>query len=428
MISRSSLTALVLLALLVRILILVVRPPLFPPGWGAETASVALAISTGRGFSDPYWTFSGPTAIVPPVYTYLLALLFTTFGGYTVTAGLVAYALNVLFSALTVWPLARLGSAIGGPPLGILAALLWSLYPLSGFSDVLFLWDTSLFALLVTLSLLATVRMRTRTRLRDWLVYGLIVGAMVVTETVGVIIAGCAIIWLFFYSQAPRRRLALAVIVIGAMLLPWAVRNTIVFNQPMFLRSNFGLEFYESINYNDLESIEPEKAIATRNPDEMQAYLDLGELAYMDGKQQGALLWVAENPVQWLGIAARRYWAFWTGSAFVVGEYWFFGRFGPLKHLLFALPGLLGLAGAALLVRQRKPEGWLFGAIFLLFPVVYTMALSYPRFRLPIEPLLVLCTSVVLLPIAVRIAGYLPGFSGRFFSDQASTSVTNELP
>lgn len=399
MISRSWMIALLLTALFVRVLILVARPPLFPPGWGAETASVALAISTGRGFSDPYWAPSGPTAIVPPVYTYLLALLFITFGGYTITAGLVAYAINVVLSTLIVWPLARLGSAIGGPRLGILAALLWAIYPLTGFSDALFLWDTSLFALLVTLSLLATVHMRTRTSLRAWVGYGLLVGLMVVTETVGVIVAGCAVIWLFFFSQAPRRYLALTVVIMGAMLLPWAVRNTIVFSQPMFLRSNFGLEFYESINYNDLESIEPEKAIATRNPDEMQAYLDLGELAYMDGKQQGALRWVAENPTQWLGIAMRRYWAFWTGSAFVVGEYWFVGRVGPLKHLLFALPGLLGLAGAFLLVRQRKPEGWLLGAIFLLFPVVYTMALSYPRFRLPIEPLLVLCTSVVLLPL-----------------------------
>jgi hypothetical protein len=296
---------------------------------------------------------------------------------------------------------------------------LWAIYPLSGFSDVQILWDTSLFALLITVSLLATVHMRKRTALRDWLGYGVIIGLMVVTETVGVVIAGCSIIWLFFYSQAPRRYLAIAVVIIAAMLLPWAVRNTIVFNQPMFLRSNFGLEFYESINYNDLESIEPEKAIATRNPNELQTYLDLGELAYMDGKLQGATRWVAEHPTEWLTIAARRYWAFWTGSAFVVGEYWFFGRFGPLKHLLFALPGLLGLAGAFVLLRQRKPEGWLFAGIFLLFPMIYTVALSYPRFRLPIEPLLVLCTSVVLLPVALRVAGWFAARTGKTFPPQA---------
>jgi hypothetical protein len=416
---------LLLLAFFVRVLILVVRPPLFPPGWGAETASVALAISTGQGFSDPYWTVSGPTAIVPPVYTYLLAVLFSIFG-YTVTAGLVAYALNVVLSTLVVWPLARLGSAIDGPRLGILAALLWAVYPLSGFSDILFVWDTSLFALLITVSLLATVHMRKRTALRDWLVYGLIVGLMVVTETVGVVIAGCSVIWLFFYSQVPRRNLIVAVVVMGAMLLPWAVRNTIVFNELMFLRSNFGLEFYESINYNDLESIEPEKAIATRNPNEMQAYLDLGELAYMDGKLQGALRWVEANPMQWLEIVARRYWAFWTGSAFIVGEYWFWGRFELLKRILFALPGILGLIGAFVLLRQRKPEGWLFAGIFLLFPMIYTVALSYPRFRLPIEPLLVLCTSVVLLPVAVRVFAWFAERLGITFPRQAG--ATNELP
>ena len=53
--------------------------------------------------------------------------------------------------------------------------------------------------------------------------------------------------------------------------------------------------------------------------------------------------------------------------------------------------------------------------IFVLFPVVYTLALSYPRFRLPIEPLLIFCTSVVLLPLVVRVSAYLPAFPGISF-------------
>ncbi len=413
MISRPWMIALLLTALFVRILITIVRPLELGPHWGHEAAAVAEAINLGRGFSDPYWIPSGPTAIVPPVYTYLLALIFKVFGIHTAASAYAAYTLNVVLSTLVVWPLARSGSIIGGPRLGIFAAALWAIYPLSGFSDLRYFWSTSLFMLLVTCSLLATLHMRNRVALRDWLAYGALVGFMVVTETVGVIIAGWAIVWLFFQSQAPRRYLVFAVAVIAALLLPWAIRNTIVFNQPMFLRSNFGLELYESINFNDLGSIEPEVALVPNHPGEMQTFMDLGEIGYMDGKQQGALRWIAANPLQWMGIVLRRYWAFWTGDAYIVTDYWFYGRFALLKHFLFAVPGFLGIAGAFVLMRQRKPEGWLFAGIFLLFPLVYTLAMTYPRFRLPIEPLLVLCTSVVLLPLVQPVWNWLASLAGK---------------
>lgn len=413
MISRSWMIALLLTALFVRVLILVVRPPLFPPGWGGETASVAMALSTGRGFSDPYWTPSGPTALVPLTYTGLLAAIFSIFGGATPTAGYAAYALNILFSTLVVWPLARLGSTIGGARLGVLAALLWALYPLSGFSDVQHVWSTSLFALSTTLSVLWTIRIQNRTALWEWAAYGALLAFMVLTESVGLVIAGWSILWLFLFRKAPLRYLAVAVVALLLILVPWIVRNSLAFGQPVFLRSNFGLELYEGINYNDLGSIEAPRALPNRDAGELQAFLDLGEIAYLDQKLVGAVNWITDHPAQWLNLVVRRYWAFWTGDAFIVTEYWFSGSFALPKHILFALPGLLALLGVVSLLRQRKPEGWLFAGLLALFPIVYTVASTYPRFRLPIEPLLVLCSSVVLLPLVQPVLTGLGSLAGK---------------
>src|ERR1700688_4998344 len=50
-------------------------------GW--ETGRVARSIVTGHGFSSPYPEPSGPTALMPPVYEYLLAGVFKLFGIYT---------------------------------------------------------------------------------------------------------------------------------------------------------------------------------------------------------------------------------------------------------------------------------------------------------------------------------------------------------
>src|SRR6202158_5231119 len=55
-------------------------------GW--ETGRVARLIAPGRGFSSPYSEPTGPTALIPPVYTYLVAGVFKLFGVYTTSSAL----------------------------------------------------------------------------------------------------------------------------------------------------------------------------------------------------------------------------------------------------------------------------------------------------------------------------------------------------
>ncbi len=48
-------------------------PALDHKAFGYETGRVARSIATGHGFSSPYSEPTGPTALIPPAYTYLLA-------------------------------------------------------------------------------------------------------------------------------------------------------------------------------------------------------------------------------------------------------------------------------------------------------------------------------------------------------------------
>ena len=50
-------------------------------GW--EMGWTARSIFLGQGFSSPYQQLTGPTALVPPLYPYLLAGIFKLFGLYT---------------------------------------------------------------------------------------------------------------------------------------------------------------------------------------------------------------------------------------------------------------------------------------------------------------------------------------------------------
>ena len=48
---------------------------------GAEYNAIAIAIVKGRGFSDPFMVESGPTAWMPPILPYIIAVLYYLFSG-----------------------------------------------------------------------------------------------------------------------------------------------------------------------------------------------------------------------------------------------------------------------------------------------------------------------------------------------------------
>src|ERR1700674_147526 len=87
-------------------------------GW--ETGRVARSIATGQGFNSPYSEPTGPTALIPPVYTYLVAGVFKLFGVYSTSSALVILSLNNLFSSLTCVPVYLIARRIFGIHLAVL--------------------------------------------------------------------------------------------------------------------------------------------------------------------------------------------------------------------------------------------------------------------------------------------------------------------
>ena len=70
-----------------------------------EMGRVARSIALGQGYANPYWAETGPTALLTPVYPYLLAGIFACFGLYTKASALVFLSLNSFFSAFTSVPI-----------------------------------------------------------------------------------------------------------------------------------------------------------------------------------------------------------------------------------------------------------------------------------------------------------------------------------
>src|SRR5580692_3605265 len=143
-------------------------------GW--ETGRVARSIVTGNGFSSPYSKPTGPTALIPPVYPYLVAGIFKLFGIYTASSALVLLTLNNLFSSLTCLPVYRIARKVFGLQVAAWAGWAWAIFPYSiGLSNTV-IWETSLTTLLFSVAILRTLQLEKSNRTLDWIAHGLLWG------------------------------------------------------------------------------------------------------------------------------------------------------------------------------------------------------------------------------------------------------------
>src|SRR5579884_3826917 len=128
---RRTLNRIVLVALLVRLAVAavcyrdVIKPRRDHWPFGYETGRIARAVALGRGFADPLFGHTGPTAWMTPGYPYLLAGIFKLFGVYSTRSALVILALQAVFAALTCIPLYLLAQVQAVHR----AACTWALFP-----------------------------------------------------------------------------------------------------------------------------------------------------------------------------------------------------------------------------------------------------------------------------------------------------------
>src|ERR1700751_966816 len=140
----------VLAALMVRLIVVVcgfreqTDPSDHHAAFGWEMGWVARSIFEGHGFSSPFFPSTGPTALVPPLFPYLLAAVFRTFGLYTAKSAFLILSLDSLLSALTCIPIYLSLKYAAGERLGRLPGWLWVIYPFAIYFSGAQVWDYAL--------------------------------------------------------------------------------------------------------------------------------------------------------------------------------------------------------------------------------------------------------------------------------------------
>jgi hypothetical protein len=383
-----------------------------------ESGNIAASLASGHGFSSPFRIDTGPTAWMPPAYPWLLAGIFRVFGVRTYASFLAAVALNILCSAFACAPIFFAGKRIGGLTVAALAAWLWVFFPntiLNAFESI---WDASVAALLAAIILWATLTIEKSERWRDWIGYGLLWGVALLTNVTLISLFPLLLGWLAYHRRKPslnsrdlagliRAIFAKPIFAFGIAVLccvPWTIRNYVVFHRIVPLRSTLGLQMWIGNNENPQEAWK-EELHPIFNSAERARYIRMGEIEYMREKQNEAIEFMLTHPKRDVTQFASRFVATWSGGTPTPLEdfvrtpgLWFRGV------LLFNFFVAIGTAaGVVVLWKQRSVYLFPIAVFPVVFPWAYYLTLVVPRYRLPVDPAVMLLTAVALVAISSRL-------------------------
>lgn len=373
---------------------LAVIPFLFEPG------NIAYSLAHGHGFSSPLRVDTGPTAWMTPVYPLILAAIFKLWGSYTFSAYLAAVLFNIVCSALTCIPIFAVGRLIAGPAVAVGAAWLWAVFPNAILLPVQSMWDVSLSALLAAAILWQTLLLRDNPRLRSWCLYGLLWGFTLMTDATLLLLLPLFIGWLIWtrmtQGQTYRKPLLAAAIAL-LCCVPWTIRNYAVFHRFIPLRSVLGLQLWVG-NSEHAPDRRPGEIHPLSNTAEREKYRTMGELPYMQDKEHEALRFIVTHPRLEAAFTWDRFVETWTGGTpHPLADFIHIRSLEFRGILLFNLLVTVGAAwGIVILLRNRSRYALPVIAYPLLLPLPAYITLSSARYRLPIDPAILLLTAVAI--------------------------------
>lgn len=366
---------------------------------GAEYFYIALALVRGEGFANPFGVDTGPTAWMPPVYPWLLALLLRLTGGShlgVATAVVLLQNATWIATAALVFALAR-DSARRLPPAAALGFLgLWGLAHFYWFFQLthdvwigMWMLDGVLW---LGWRLLRIGAGGAAAPLRAGLAFGAWGGLTLLTSPILGFAFGIASLWCGWRCPGLRRALAGALALALGIGGLWTARNQAVFGELVLVKSNLAWDAYQA-SYVSPSGVydEPffrQHPVWTTLRDPHSLYRERGERAFSAHSLEQLQAALRERPGELWRKAARRLLA----ATLLHHPYRpeIEGAHPWLATLLLPLP-LFGLAAA--LALRRTPRTPLFGFALCLYAgtlAPYALLAFYLRYLLPLTPLLAL--------------------------------------
>jgi len=389
---------------------------------GAEYINIATALYQGEGFANPFVRKTGPTAWMPPVLPAILAgLLWVGDGDRDTVMAIVIFLQVLVLIGTGVLILTLVGQTTRrvGPLVALAVFVIWLLCDFRMWFQV----THDSWIVLLTLDLLL-IGLSWGRPLRRWFTatgWGVFGGLCILTTPIAALVWGGMTLAVGIRERA-WTRLAVAGLAAVVTLTPWTVRNYLVFDRVIPVKSNLAYELYQS------QCLQPDGLLqnatfATNHPygghrSEGREYDTLGEMAFLDHKREQFIQAAWTNPTDFLDRATDRFlgatlWYIPTDRTSEAKRPWVLG----LTRLAFPVPflGLLVLLGTSFRERLHWAQGSVIG-VYLLYLFPYIGASYYERYGVPL-----LGVKVLLVTWAVgRLLAFRPW---KRMSDPSSLSV-----
>jgi 4-amino-4-deoxy-L-arabinose transferase-like glycosyltransferase len=318
----------------------------------------------------------------PPGYPVFLAAIYLLFGESILAIRMVESMLGAFLAVI----IALIGDRIGGKPVGALAGILWSIYPIGVFIAGL-IYPTNVMTMLLAcgVACLLPYSHQELSPIRIFIA-GVLWGLATLTIPIALITLAAIGLWLMYWERKTRRALLVSLLFLGAamVVIPWTIRDFYVYgrlvlveprlvshlpvlnietgargrnieallNQPAQFVAHFTGEFIH------FWKIYPDR-IAMADPEFRQRFHEI------DSRVIKSTIFTPNNLINTVSVLST----------------------GPL--FLFALIGTV----AMWFERERRRELSFLWATIFSFAFGYSFFYAQMRYRIPIEPCIIILSS-----------------------------------
>jgi len=208
------------------------------------------------------------------------------------------------------------------------------------------------------------------------------------------ILAGVSALWLWAIRARSWRPILTTLVPILLVISPWILRNYVALGSVFWIRDNFGLEFHlsnmpgASALFDENMRGAPFRTHPLSSPAERAKIASMGEVAYYHGRLLQGTAWVRAHPREFVRLTLQRVWFF-----------WFPKLNSPNKTILAAVLTLLGSLGLLCMARTQAYAAGILGTVWILYPLLYYVIQSDPRYRYPIHAISLLLTAYLVIHV-----------------------------
>jgi len=367
-----------------------------------ESQRLAYSIFEHGRFANPFVPLdTGPSAHLSPIFPGFLALLMKGFG--TGSVGMYVEKMSaVLILGIELALLPLCGEILGmGVGTGILAALLWLL----GMPRLLYGFE-NLYAAGLAMAACWLYRLFMDDRRRSWAL-GLVAGLAILLEPPLLLVFASWMVWELRHHRGARL-LPLALFPC-LVLLPWTMRNYMVFHRLVLLRDDLGLEL--AVSNNDCAKFGIKASMAAgcfskMHPNDSLAEAArmraMGEIPYNHARQEEAVAWIASHPSRFAKLTAERVVAFWLPTeTFAFPRDYTSGRTWE-REVIYCMTAL-SMPGLILMFHRDRQSAGALCSFLVFFPLIYYVVQFEYRYRYPILWITYLLGAFSLIQLGKRL-------------------------